>query len=121
MMTENHIYPKIEMQCLAHNYSLHFVKLQLIVGTIFFFFFLLLFSFDSSLVDIPCIVSGIGSILLFFPLTYTLDTNCRYYVPNIFITLQFSTQKLEKSRKIQYENHFLKDKLNLCLRGNYCY
>jgi hypothetical protein len=35
------------------------------------FFFLLLSSFDSALVDIPCIVSGIGSILLFFPLTYT--------------------------------------------------
>jgi hypothetical protein len=35
--------------------------------------FLLLFSFDSALVDIPCIVSGIGRILLFFPLTYTLD------------------------------------------------
>ncbi len=29
--------------------------------------------FDSKLVDIPCIVSGIGSILLFYPLTYTLD------------------------------------------------
>ena len=39
----------------------------------FFFFFLLLSSFDSALVDIPCIVSGIGSILLFFPLTHTLD------------------------------------------------
>jgi hypothetical protein len=36
-------------------------------------FFLLLSSFDSGLIDIPCIVSGIGSILLFFPLTYTLD------------------------------------------------
>ncbi len=36
-------------------------------------FFLLLSSFDSALVDIPCIVSGIGSILLFCPLTYTLD------------------------------------------------
>ncbi len=35
--------------------------------------FLLLSSFDSTLVDIPCIVSGIGSTLLFFPLTYTLD------------------------------------------------
>jgi hypothetical protein len=34
---------------------------------------LLLSSFDSALVDIPFIVSGIGSILLLFPLTYTLD------------------------------------------------
>ena len=35
---------------------------------------MLLSSFDSTLVDIPCIVSGIGSILLlFFPLTHTLD------------------------------------------------
>ena len=38
-----------------------------------FLVFLLLSSFDYALVDIPCIVSGIGSILLFFPLTYTLD------------------------------------------------
>ena len=29
--------------------------------------------FDYELVDIPCIVSGKGSILLFYPLTYTLD------------------------------------------------
>jgi hypothetical protein len=36
----------------------------------FFCFFL---PFDSELVDIPCIVSGIGSILLFYPFTYTLD------------------------------------------------
>jgi hypothetical protein len=33
----------------------------------------LFFVFCSFLPDIPCIVSGIGSILLFFPLTYTLD------------------------------------------------
>ncbi len=38
-----------------------------------FFFCFFFFSFDSALVDIPCIVSGIGSILLFFPLTCTLD------------------------------------------------
>jgi hypothetical protein len=43
------------------------------ISFFFFVFFLLLSSFDSALVDIPCIVSGIGSILLFFPLTYTLD------------------------------------------------
>jgi hypothetical protein len=38
-------------------------------------FFLFLSSFDSALVDIPCIVLGIRNILLlllFFPLTYTL-------------------------------------------------
>ena len=34
---------------------------------------MLLSSFDSAVVDIPCIVSGIGSILLCFPLTYTMD------------------------------------------------
>ena len=38
----------------------------LIYWFLFFYFFLLLSSFDSALVDIPCIVSGIGSILLFF-------------------------------------------------------
>ena len=37
----------------------------------FFSFFLLLSSFDSMLVDIPCIISGIRS--FFFPLTHTLD------------------------------------------------
>ena len=32
----------------------------------FFCFFLLLSSFDSALVDIPCIVSGIGSIFFYY-------------------------------------------------------
>ncbi len=42
--------------------------LEFVEVNVFFSFF------DSALVDIPCIVSGIGSILLFFfPLTYTLD------------------------------------------------
>ena len=45
----------------------YYTKLVIII----IIFFLLLSSFDSALVDIPCIVSGIGSI--FFPLTYTLD------------------------------------------------
>ena len=34
---------------------------------------MLLSSFDSAVVDIPCIVSGIRNILLCFPLTYTMD------------------------------------------------
>ena len=46
------------------------------MNVFFFCFFLLLSSFDSALVDIPCIVSGIGSILLFFSTHIYIGSLC---------------------------------------------
>jgi hypothetical protein len=103
---------------------------------------LLLSSFDFALVDIPCIVPGIGSILFCFPLTYTLDLfpaalhvhNCTkahldfdpqllsiiVYVSIISLftieTIQLKSVKVLKSWKISSEKFSRYQGLNLGLQ-----